>query len=134
MLKRKKICHTYLHMYIKNGYLFKKLTRYKYIEDNWGVHLVDMHDIHCQKFLNIKHRSKFLWLPWFPSKNHSPKHFSQECTYLLKGNEIICMKSTLKTKFGLQNSGLEKGLLKQHWWLSSVRFKYKPGYKSCDLL
>ena len=24
--------------------------------------------------------------------------------------------------------------LTHYWWLSSVRFKYKPGYRSCDLL
>ena len=45
-------------------------------------------------------------------------------TYSL-GNKIICMKPTLKTKFGLQNSGLEKGLLKQHQRLLCKSFTLK---------
>ena len=47
------------------------------------------------------------------------------CTYLLKGNKIVCMKPTLKIKFGFQNSGLEKGLLKQHQRLLCKSFTLK---------
>ena len=33
-------------MYIKSGYLFKNWLTINLIEENWGVHLVDIHDIY----------------------------------------------------------------------------------------
>ena len=35
-----------------------------------------------QSLLVSKDGSKFWWLPWFPAKNHSSKHFSRQCMWL----------------------------------------------------
>ena len=46
----------------------------------------------------------------------------------------VCLINNQKYNVGKLVSKCQAQLLTLKRWLSSVKFKYKPGYRSCDLL